>query len=97
MTAQAEENSYPVASQPCNGQCSGFGTRSCCPPLIVLAMHSESSASTRSQTQSHPRPASDETHGSPRLGHFGGALASGEFCNCTFGYLTNQAGQKTLM
>ena len=95
MTAQAEENSYPVAS-PCNGQCSGFGTRSCCPPLIVLAMHSEISASARSQTQSHPRPASDETRDS-RLGHFANGLAAAEFCNCTFGYLAHQAGQRSLM
>jgi hypothetical protein len=29
------------AHQPCNGYCSGYGTRSSCPPLIVLAMQSE--------------------------------------------------------
>src|SRR5277367_1082929 len=67
MTAHADEAPYPVASQTCNGQCSGFGTRSCCPPLIVLAMRSERSLPLQFQEQSQPRVVSDRTRELPRL------------------------------
>ena len=70
MTVHAHEAPYPIANQTCNGQCSGFGTRSCCPPLIVLAMQSERSLPLQSQEQSQPRAVSDKTRDSPRLEYF---------------------------
>jgi hypothetical protein len=97
MAANTDSNFYTVTDQPCDGRCSGFGTRSSCPPLIVLAMHSEFAVSGRmTPPTQHPR-SPEAVQESRRLGYFSDALASSEYCGCTFAHRADQAGTRSSM
>jgi hypothetical protein len=84
-------------NESCRGNCAGYGSRSSCPPLIVLAMHSERSASEQMLDRArYPHNPEMEPENN-RLGHFTGALASGEFCACMFSHLASQSFTKSEM
>ncbi len=97
MTHQTRATADVPPNESCRGNCAGYGTRSFCPPLIVLAMHSERSASERLLDRArypHQPETAQETN---PLGHFDGALASGEFCTCMFSHLTSMSCAKSEM
>ena len=97
MSIQTQAIPDSVGNEPCRGNCSGYGARSFCPPLIVLAMHSERYASEamleRSRYPVQPGAAQEAN----RLGHFAGTVASGKFCECMFFNWTGQAFAKSPM
>jgi hypothetical protein len=81
MSIQARATAVVPPNESCRGNCSSNGTRSFCPPLIVLAMQSGRSASEQLMDRARYPLEPEE---SSRLGHFMGAVASGEFCNCMY-------------
>jgi predicted metal-binding protein len=81
----------------CRGNCPGYGTHSFCPPLIVLAMHSQQTASEYALDQSR-HPLNDEsTQETSRAAHFSGTVASGGYCSCMSSNLGSQSFVKSQM
>lgn len=98
MSANASVESNPNKNEPCRGDCSGYGTRCSCPPLIVLAMHTHRQSEIEFNTHRlHQRHSPVPDPEARRLGHFSSELASPEYCNCLFSYREQQAGAKTEM
>lgn len=89
MLAGNTHHPRSAITETCRGNCPGYGSRCCCPPLIVLAMHA----------QHLPDEPCHHTHideaGVARRPRYSAAgLASGEFCNCMFAYQAHEAGSK---
>jgi hypothetical protein len=85
MTALSRNFPQSAPSHPCRSDCSGYGTRSSCPPLIVLAMQAEHGADGPGAV----------------LSRFAGKVVSGRFCGCIFsgceGFRTAGSGQRSEM
>ena len=94
MTHQTRATADVSPNESCRGNCAGYGTRSFCPPLIVLAMRSEPSVSERLLSCARYSRPETAPEANP-LGHFPGALASGEFCTCMFSHLTSTSFTKS--
>lgn len=91
MPARIDHHPHVDISQSCRGNCSGYGSRCCCPPLIVLAMHSQ-------HVPSQPCHHSHIDENEAATPHCTGArLVSGEFCNCMFAYRGHEPGAKMEM
>jgi len=81
MNAANESHSFHDLREPCRGNCSGYGSRCCCPPLVVLAMRS--------------MPAEALPEG--ETASYGEALVSSEFSSCAFAYHAQTSGLKMEM
>ncbi len=98
MSANASYDSDSYKNEPCRGDCSGYGTRCSCPPLIVLAMHSQRQSQADSESHCmHHRHSPVLEPESRRMGFYSSELASSDFCGCLFSYHEQQAGAKTEM
>ena len=77
----------------CSARCTEYGTHTCCPPLIVLAMRSERSESEAALDRVRYRG----EQSSEQLSQFSGALVSAEYCHCTFTMANaSQSGNSSL-
>ena len=94
MSIQARATANFPQNEACVGNCPGYGTRSFCPPLIVLAMQSRRSANEERMDQARYPVQPEE---SSRLGHFMGSVAHGEFCNCMYTHFNSPASVKSSM
>jgi len=92
MPAKIDGHPHPDISESCRGNCSGYGSRCCCPPLIVLAMHSQHAAG---QPCHHSHI--DESAAVTLPDYSASKLVSGEFCSCMFPYRAHEAGAKIEM
>jgi hypothetical protein len=92
MPARNDHHRPADPSEACRGNCSGYGSKCCCPPLIVLAMRSQHSSG---QHCHHCR--SDEGDAATAPEYLATGLASREFCNCMFSYRAHEAGTKMEM
>jgi hypothetical protein len=97
MSNQTRATADVSLNESCRGNCEGYGSRSFCPPLIILAMHSERSESERMLERArypHNPGLAQETG---LFGHFSGHLASPGFCNCMFTHFTQLSNTRSEM
>jgi hypothetical protein len=97
MSAHTRAISDTSRNYSCRGNCPGYGTHSFCPPLIVLAMHSEQSAAEYSLERSRYPLDPESTEESCQAAHFAGTVTPGEFCNCMFSALASPSFAKSQM
>jgi hypothetical protein len=96
MRARSEGQEKLNASEPCRGDCSGYGSRCCCPPLIVLAARTGHGAHRVLDQASHDGRTA-EARALQTRDYFADSWASSEYCSCTLAYHAQQAGIKIEM
>jgi hypothetical protein len=97
MSTQHSAAGDSSQNYPCRGNCPGYGAHSFCPPLIVLAMHSQQSASERELDQSRHSLDTETTQETCHAAYFAGTVASGGYCSCISSTLRGQSFPKSQM